>query len=281
MAREAGFTPSGERIVETFDEDSDNSEFVSYHFGRSSATKENFFPDDPAPLFLSNQVEEPRKARFGRTKDKGILSSLTFKTTIVAAAAATLLFSVSTVENPLTLFANAKASLIGVAMPPSSASPSATTPVQSTTEARASAVAGREGPSRDEIAAAFKAVAHQNQPETRQPAAAAIAPAVAAPTPAAPVRRLSADDLAGLIKRAKNLIATGDIPPARLLLERAADAQDASAALLLAQTYDPAVLGAPDTRSIIPDPVLARSWYEKAAKFGSPEAQQRLAQMQN
>ena len=83
------------------------------------------------------------------------------------------------------------------------------------------------------------------------------------------------------MNRARALLAAGDIPPARLLLERAADAQEASAALLLAQTYDPAVLGTPDMRSITPDPAMARDWYQKAAQFGSPEAQQRLAQMQN
>jgi len=80
---------------------------------------------------------------------------------------------------------------------------------------------------------------------------------------------------------AKGLIEVGDIAPARLLLERAADAQEASAALLLAQTYDPAVLGTQDMRSITPDPVRARDWYQKAARFGSLDAKQRLAQMQN
>ncbi len=82
------------------------------------------------------------------------------------------------------------------------------------------------------------------------------------------------------MKRAKGLIAIGDIASARLLLERAADAQEASAALLLAQTYDPAVLGPQDTRSITPDPAAARTWYQKAAQLGSPDATQRLAQMQ-
>ena len=82
------------------------------------------------------------------------------------------------------------------------------------------------------------------------------------------------------MKRAKGLIAIGDIASARLLLERATDAQEASAALLLAQTYDPAVLGAQDTRSITPDPAAARTWYQKAAQLGSPDATQRLAQMQ-
>ena len=51
----------------------------------------------------------------------------------------------------------------------------------------------------------------------------------------------------------------GDIASARLLLERAAEAQDASAAYLLAQTYDPAVLGNQDIRNIAPDPAKARN----------------------
>jgi TPR repeat protein len=105
-------------------------------------------------------------------------------------------------------------------------------------------------------------------------------PVAAPPLAASPARRLDADELAALMKRAKGLIAIGDIASARLLLERAADAQEASAALLLAQTYDPAVLGAQDTRSITPDPAAARIWYQKAAQLGSSDATQRLAQMQ-
>jgi TPR repeat protein len=127
----------------------------------------------------------------------------------------------------------------------------------------------RGAPTRDEIAAAFKA-AHQSRTEIRQPSAAA---------PLA--RSIDADELAALMKRAKGLIAIGDIAAARLLLERAADAQEPSAALLLAQTYDPAVLGKPDARSITPDPVTARGWYQNAARLGSQDAQRRLDQMRN
>ena len=72
----------------------------------------------------------------------------------------------------------------------------------------------------------------------------------------------------------------GDIAPARLLLERAADAQEASAALLLAQTYDPAVLGTPDTRSITPDPATARDLVPEGGPVRFADAAQRLAQMQ-
>jgi TPR repeat protein len=148
----------------------------------------------------------------------------------------------------------------------------------------------RSGPTRDEIASAFK-TARQGQPEAALPPAAApvatapvvaAAPAAAIPSAAPPAaRRIDPEELATLLKRAKSLIAIGDIAPARLLLKRAADAQEASAALLLAQTYDPAVLGKQDMRSIAPDPALAREWYQKAARYGSVDAQQRLSQMQN
>ncbi|HMI16780.1 MAG TPA: hypothetical protein VK526_10540 [Bradyrhizobium sp.] len=148
--------------------------------------------------------------------------------------------------------------------------------------------AAKGGPTRDEIASAFK-TARQGQPEAALPPAAvpvvtvpvAAAPAAAVPAAAPPARRIDAEELATLLKRARSLISIGDIAPARLLLKRAADAQEASAALLLAQTYDPAVLGKQDMRSIAPDPALAREWYQKAARYGSVDAQQRLSQMQN
>ena len=98
---------------------------------------------------------------------------------------------------------------------------------------------------------------------------------------AAPPKTLDAETLAALMTRAKSLLTLGDIAAARLLLERAANARDATAAFLLAQTYDPAVLGVRDTRSITPDPVMARDWYRKAASFGSAAAQQRLTQFQD
>jgi TPR repeat protein len=98
---------------------------------------------------------------------------------------------------------------------------------------------------------------------------------------AAPSKTLDAETLAALMTRAKSMLTLGDIAAARLLLERAANAQDATAAFLLAQTYDPAVLGVRDPRSITPDPVMARDWYRKAASFGSTAAQQRLTQFQN
>jgi len=155
-------------------------------------------------------------------------------------------------------------------------------------------------PSRDEISAAYQTAAKGKviaaeppvREATREMAALApTAPVVAAiptvrePAPvtreAAPVRRIDPDELAALLKRAKSLLSIGDIISARLLLERAADAQEAEAALMLAGTYDPQVLGTQDLRSVTPDPAAARTWYQKAAQLGSADARRRLGQLQN
>ena len=155
-------------------------------------------------------------------------------------------------------------------------------------------------PSRDEIAAAYqtaiKGKVAAPEPVARDaarevaavtPAApvVAVAPALREPVPvtreAAPARRIDPDELAVLLKRAKGLLAIGDITSARLLLERAADAQEAEAALMLAGTYDPQVLGSQDLRSVTPDPAAARVWYQKAAQLGSADAKRRLGQLQD
>jgi TPR repeat protein len=235
----------------------------------------------------------------------------------LAASVVAIVVAIFAVGNPLALFANAKASLAGTAAglsgapnqvaaiqrvpEPARAAPEPVVAVRTASAdptaqeaqpnlgARAVSPTARSGPTRDEIASAFK-TARQGQPEAALPPAAvpvvtvpvAAAPAAAVPAAAPPAaRRIDAEELATLLKRARSLIAIGDIAPARLLLKRAADAQEATAALLLAQTYDPAVLGKQDMRSIAPDPALAREWYQKAARYGSVDAQQRLSQMQN
>jgi hypothetical protein len=281
MARKTRLTPYGGSIVEAIDLNESGSEFRPYRSNPSMAAKGCFLPDDPIPLFLSSPAEEPKPPELAKARYKAVISPRILKAGILAAAAAAIVFAVLSVENPLPLFANAKASLIGIsARQPATPMKSAAEPiavgltgagpstpiVQSSADVAALPPAA---PTREEIAAAFKA-AHQSQPEIRQP-----------PVAAPPARLIDAAELAALLKRAKSLIAIGDIAAARLLLERAADAQEAGAALLLAQTYDPAVLGTPDARSITPDPAMARGWYRKAAQLGSPDAQQRLAQMQN
>jgi TPR repeat protein len=125
-----------------------------------------------------------------------------------------------------------------------------------------------ETPSREAIVSAYHTALQNEAPAARTGNEAA-----------APSKTLDAEQLAALMTRAKSLLALGDIAAARLLLARAE--QDATAAFLLAETYDPAVLGVRDTRTITPNPVMARDWYRKAASFGSADAQQRLTQLQN
>jgi hypothetical protein len=276
-------------FAEPVDLDAFGSQLRSNRPTRSLATREEFLPDDSVPLFLSGQDDELRSPKFGRPRRKG--SSRLLKTAAFVAAATIATFVA--VKNPFTVFANATASLIGVADGRSTPAPAAAPPRQAEASAPSVAAAAAvaptqptQAPSRDEIAVALR-TAHQSlaPAEVQAPPAAAVVAAVvpaAAPAVVAapPIRRLDADELATLMTRGKALLAAGDIPPARLLLERAAEAGEASAALMLAQTYDPSVLGTQDTRNITPDPALARNWYQRAAQLGSADAQRRLSQLQ-
>ncbi len=296
MARNTNFTPYDERIAydeqpPAFDDEPGGPEYMAYGSAPSMAT--NGYSEDPMPLFLSNEADEPRQRGFGsggeRIRARAPVWPRIFKAGILTTAAAAIAFAIVVVGNPLALFADAKASLPSAAADQSGAAqksePQPAAPVQLAnagppTPVLPPAASVRTSPpaptkvTRDDIALALRAAAQQGQVQADQPPAPPPAAAV-------PARRLDADELEALLKRAKGLIAIGDIAPARLLLERAADAQEASAALLLAQTYDPAVLGTPDMRSITPDPAKARDWYQKAARLGSLDARQRLAQMQN
>jgi TPR repeat protein len=96
--------------------------------------------------------------------------------------------------------------------------------------------------------------------------------------PQAPVasRSMDAQEIAHMVKRGEELLNTGDVASARLLLRRAAEARDARAAFALAATYDPSVLKRLGVYGSAPDVAIARDWYEKAKQYGSREAPQRL-----
>jgi hypothetical protein len=98
-----------------------------------------------------------------------------------------------------------------------------------------------------------------------------------APISSSPARHpLDHEEIAVLLRRGKDLIASGDIAAARLVLQRAADANDAQAALALGATYDPLVLRELKVYGLTADPAMARSWYEKARAFGSDTATRRI-----
>jgi hypothetical protein len=260
-----------------------------YRFGQSART--DSYPEDPVPLFLSDYDGEPDPSEYmpALRKDRRFSVSSRILAGVLAAAAMAILFALFSSDATRDIIANAKASMTVPSAPPAAVQPNPTQltarDIQLKDPVRLSAPANQTAgvrsvatvavtPTREEITTAY-----QSALQGRAPAAAA--PVAAAPVAAPPPRKLDADELATLLNRAKGLLAAGDIPPARLLLERAADAQEPSAALMLARTYDPEVLGTQDARNIIPDPATARAWYQKAAQLGSADAQRRLAQMQN
>jgi hypothetical protein len=288
--------------IDSYHEDPTDYQGKRYRFGRSERSDAS--RDSDLPLFISDSdgmpdpseymtpVQETRRAS---TSSRIAATSSRILAGVLLAAAAAILFALFSSDFTRDFIVNAKASIPPALPAPSvAAQPDPTrlttndiqlkdptrlaAPFNQTPGARSVATVAVApavtGPTRAEITTAYQSALQGRAP-------AAVAPTAVAPAAVAPTRTLAADELAGLMNRAKSLLTAGDIPAARLLLERAADAQEASAALLLAQTYDPDVLGKQDERSITPDPAAARSWYQKAAQFGSPDAQQRLAQMQN
>jgi len=94
--------------------------------------------------------------------------------------------------------------------------------------------------------------------------------------PAFAQRQLDPEEVTVLLNRGKDLIANGDLAAARLVLRRAADANNAEAALALAATYDPLVLRELKVYGFTGDAAMARAWYQKAAELGSSAAPRRL-----
>ena len=91
--------------------------------------------------------------------------------------------------------------------------------------------------------------------------------------------QLDPEELASMRLHADHFIRSGDLSSARLLLERAAEAGDGNAALTLAGTFDPNVLKTLGFQEGAADIEMACLWYERAEKFGSAEARDRLQQL--
>jgi hypothetical protein len=253
-------------------------------FGQSARTGSD--PDNHIPLFLYDRDGEPHPSEYitPLRKQPGVSISSRLLAGALAAAAMAILVALFSSDATRDIIVSARASIAGgVLVPSDTAQPDATrltardielkdpirlaAPANQMPDVR-SDTAVAAAPSRAAIATAYQSALQSSVP-------------AAAPTASPPARKLGNDELATLLNRAKGLLTAGDIPPARLLLERAADAQEAGAALLLARTYDPDVLGTQDARNIVADPAMARVWYQRAAQLGSPDAQRRLGQPQN
>jgi hypothetical protein len=234
----------------------------------------------------------------------------------LATAAAAILFAMFSSDATRDIIVNAKASIAAslpasyTALQPDSAQLTAhDTQLRKPDAARLSAPANQTpgvravtavavAPTREEITTAYQSAMPDGRAPAITPRAAtppgvpapvAAAPPAAAPVaalPPAPVRepmipgdaihRLDPNEIASSLRRADDLIASGDLAAARLVLRRAANAGDARAAMTLAGTYDPVILEKLGVHGFVPDVAMARAWYEKAKKFGSAEAPQRL-----
>jgi TPR repeat protein len=269
--------PDIDRYDDRYDENVTDHRIRPYRFGQSARTNSN----QGMPLFLSDAEGEPDPSEYMTPLRRNPRFSISSRILMGVSAAAAMAILLAWFSSDATrdIVDSAKASIAGPAAAQQDSTQLTAADIQLKDPARLSAPANQTpgvrtvatvavAPTRAEIATAYQSAA-----QGRVPAAAPIA--------APPARKLDADELATLLNRAKGLLTAGDISPARLLLERAADAQEAGAALLLAQTYDPDVLGTQDARNIIPEPATARAWYQRAAQLGSADAQRRLTQLQN
>src|SRR5262249_3663834 len=102
---------------------------------------------------------------------------------------------------------------------------------------------------------------------------------VAVPAKSEP-RQHNASEIAAMMKSGAESMSNGDVSGARLMYQRLAKEGEASAALALAESYDPPMLREANiTRGVAPDFALAQSWYEKAKALGSPVAAERLGKL--
>jgi outer membrane biosynthesis protein TonB len=106
----------------------------------------------------------------------------------------------------------------------------------------------------------------------------APAPAPAEPAPA-PAPTASSEELAALIARGDQLLATGDIAAARVFYERAAEDGSAAAATAAGKTYDPIYLEEMHARGIRGDASKAAEWYRRASAAGDTQADFRLKKL--
>jgi NitT/TauT family transport system substrate-binding protein len=90
-------------------------------------------------------------------------------------------------------------------------------------------------------------------------------------------RQYNASEIAVMMRSAARRMANGDVSGARMIYQRLAKEGEASAALALAETYDPPVLRKSNiTGGVTSDVALAQSWYEKAKALGSSVAAERV-----
>src|SRR5262245_6826817 len=122
------------------------------------STKEDFHPTHPLPLFLADQIEQQG---IGNACDRSAASSRVFKASVLIAAVTATGIAVVSVGDPVTLYADVTAALVGNSglqpdtdqpMPKIQSFVDAPALVQSTADPQALPPIAKDVPSRDQIA---------------------------------------------------------------------------------------------------------------------------------
>jgi TPR repeat protein len=277
--------------IEPYDESLTGHRVAPYEFGQSARTAH---PENSVPLFLSDyDDDEPDPSEFITPVQKGRGSYISSRILagVSATAAMAILVAVFSSDAARDIIANAKDSSTAVLSAASAAvqpNPTQLTaerdPVQSKDPTRLSAPENQT-PGLRSVATAAVAPTREDVKAALQSALqgdAAQAAAVAEPMiPGDAIHHLDPAEIASSLRRGNELIASGDLAAARLVLRRAANAGDAHAAMTLAGTYDPVVLEKLGVHGFVPDAAMARVWYEKARKAGSAVAPERLEVLAN
>jgi TPR repeat protein len=276
--------------IEPYDEEPTGQRAAPYRFGQSARTE---YPEKSVPLFLSDYDGEPDPSEYVTPVRRGPGSYISSRILagVSASAAIAILVAVFSSDAARDIIANAKASSTAVLSATSAAvqpNPTQLTapidPAESTAPTRLSAPENQTlglrsittaagAPTHENVTRENVKMAHQSALQSDAPQAAAAAELA---IPGDAIHRLDPGEIASSLKRGNDLIASGDLAAARLVLRGAANAGDAHAAMTLAGTYDPVVLEKLGVHGFVPDLAMARVWYERAKKFGAAEAPQRL-----
>jgi hypothetical protein len=270
--------------IKLYDESLIDRRVARYKSGQSARTD---YPENSVPLFLSDCDDEPDPGEYitPMRTGRGPYISSRILAGVSAAAAMAILVAVFSSDAARDIIANAKASSTAVLSAASaSVQPSPTELTEQKDPTRLSApenqtldlrsvTSAAVAPTREDVKTALQS-ALQGGPPRAAAAAELMIPADA-------IHHLDPNEVAASLRRGNDLIASGDLAAARLVLRHVADAGDARAAMTLAGTYDPVILEKLGVHGFVPDIAKARVWYEKAKKFGSAEAPQRLELLAN
>ncbi len=289
MVDHARHYPSHDPDIARYDEKPPSHAVAPYEAGSSARTN---YSQPPAPLFLSDRDATPDAGEYMSSllKGRGSYYASRILAGAVGGIAISLVAALVSSDAAREFIAGARASSVAalsvasVAMrpaappaqvaapPPRESTEPATADNQATVPESATQASAASGtlavaavtPTREEIKTAYQDAAEASTPQ------ATAVPEVTAPADI--IRHLDQSEITSLLKRADALIGNGDLAAARLVLRRAAEAGDSRAAMMLGGTYDPTVLEKLRVRGFVPDMATARSWYEKAKRFGATDA---------